>query len=84
MPNRRRMLEVVVTLCPATRKGAEQLFRLEIVNDETGTDEVGNYDLTLFTEGESPTQVRIENVLRDQGPVSFVTACLRAVEQYLK
>ena len=78
------MLEVTITLHPASGRGSRQLCRLEIVNDETGTEEIGNYDLTLVKPGEPPTRVRFEGVPRDEGPIPFVSACLRAVEQYLK
>jgi hypothetical protein len=49
---------------------------MEIYNDETGTAELGNYDVTIFEEPSSHRYVRIENFDRKQGAFALAQKCL--------
>jgi hypothetical protein len=61
------VIRVDVTLLPHGRvRGAAELGRIEIVNDGTGDEYFGNYDVEVQTPYKH-SRVRIENYQRDQG-----------------
>ncbi len=78
------MLEVIVRMQSATNKSLSgELCCLQIVNDETGTEEKGNYVLTLTRAGDNTVRTRVEGILREQGIATFVSECLLAVKEHL-
>lgn len=79
------MITVSIEVKPAMGQKPVEVCHLEIINDETGDDAVGNYDVWVFREGEeNPDSLRIENFDREQGAVALVQKALdKAMRQTL-
>jgi hypothetical protein len=80
------MIEITITLHSAVTRQARGLYRLEIVNDETGTLMIGNYLVSIY-QGDSPARmacVAVPNIRRDQGIAIFLQSCIHAVEFFLQ
>jgi hypothetical protein len=57
------------------------VIQVEIQNDCTGTEVIGNYDVRVLLPGEGWVEARVENFDRRDGWVSLVTAAVVAAER---
>lgn len=60
------------------------MIQVEIRNDRTGTDELGNYDVRVLLPGEGWVEARVEQFDRRQGFVALATAAAIAAERVVE
>jgi hypothetical protein len=74
----RHMLYVSLIRHPADGSPLAKVWDLTILNDGTGTEERGNYDLALrFTDTNLVRRDRLEGFLRNRGPAQLVIEALK-------
>lgn len=78
------MLEVTIVLQPkGDSREPQELYKLQIVNDMSGTEEKGNYQITLLSRSVPPVRDRVVGVHRNKGLAHLVSACLLAVGRHI-
>lgn len=75
------MLELTLNVYRSHNPVQQQLCKLEIRNDESGTELLGNYEVLVTDAHGQKTRVRVTKVKRDKGIGAVVQACLQAVRK---
>lgn len=72
-------MTLAVTLVVTTPEGIKRLNLLEIQNDGTGTPEVGNYNVRLYSPDIMVAQCRVEGHHREDGALWLAKTALEAI-----
>jgi hypothetical protein len=73
---------LVVRLELHGHSGAEQLGKMQVINDGTGGRDVGHYDVLMFSEaGTIIRQARVEGHVRAEGGWSLTLKALEALKE---